>query len=169
MTPQMMLPEQALAEATGRPVMITDGEGITGGFDPGENSSTCGDYSLGAEPSSWRTWALGKADEPFVRITATYFVRAQVRDEDGSHGDYLDVSDYDDAIRDRKRLDFSVECQTEFLHFSDLDDPGGSEVRCDYDYSSGSDLFYHSLADALAVATRKARGEDWDNYYPENA
>ena len=53
----------------------------------------------------------------------------------------------------------------ETLHFTDPDDPGGSEVDCDYEYGEGSVFFYDDLADAEREARTQA---DWVRDYFED-
>lgn len=106
----------AAAKADGKPVRINDhampgsyfadGQNYGANFDPGVNSSVCGDYSLGDEPSNRATWATGNDDEPFISVTETAYVIAR-RD-----GDDHDLS-YDDWTETAARLERAEQADAE--------------------------------------------------------
>jgi hypothetical protein len=97
-----------------------------------ETSGAFGDLAVGA---AYETGAQrDNGDGTFTRVTFSFWVESNPDSGDG----------------------FYVAERVETLTFTDVDDPGGSEVDSDYVYGDGSYLFYASLDDAEREARRLA-------------
>lgn len=175
-SPNQVAIDAAVAEAkrTGRfvPVLGIGHDEV----DPGQHGSSCGDTSLGVEPSRRRTWATGSDDEPFATVTETFYVIGR---RDGENHD-LDYDAWNEAraevdagtIRDdgfSARIHYGVERQTDWIAHTDADDPGGTEVRSECAYAAGSAISYTTLERAEGAARGSARHINWErDYAPEN-
>lgn len=175
----------AKAKRTGAPVLLPDIDGVTGpAFDDGEHGGTCGDYSVGKEPSMRFTWATGNDDIPFVSATTTYWVSARSAHRDGDIVD-LEADEVDEAVAARREWEdqvetsstvppkvpqvrFAVEEAIEWLAHTDVADPGGTEINSHYEAGEGDALTYSSLEAAERRATGLAKSERAERYSPEN-
>ncbi len=64
---------------------------------------------------------------------------------------------------------YAVENMTEIMHCRDLEDVGGTEITCDYEYEIVNYTSLSSKADALSVARRFIRNLDASDYGTEDA
>lgn len=86
---------------------------------------------------------------------------------DGQHA-LIDENFYVESKADDGSGPYVVTCQTMYQICTDLDDPGGTEVYCDYEYDLDADvLMYDDLDRAIDSTRRLAEIDDahsflWD-------
>lgn len=118
--------------------------------------------ALGDVYSRRAVWETGDPETPYFMATVVGYTEGHYVDRDGSSIEQIDPSenfehmmcidslDFDkDDYRDGELLTQFYEMQTvELLYFTDLDDPGGSEVVCDYEYEDIGETWRRSLEDS---------------------
>jgi hypothetical protein len=103
-----------------------------GGFVGGDNQA--------AQSHSLRWLPVSEPDDGLHAMVTEYW--------------YAELVDAPDDERDGM---YGVTCMTEFMVCTDPDDPGGSEVSCDYDYYEEA-LLHSRLEDADRQAKVRADG-----------
>lgn len=68
-----------------------------------------------------------------------------------------DESAFGDGTFSGRKHGYSVQNQTEIMHCRDLDDVGGTEITCDYEYEEISHTTLRTKRDALSVARQFIR------------
>lgn len=101
----------------------------------------------GADEAYSARWTKDNGDGTFALITS-YWYAVDMRDRSGaSEGER-----YDEMYGEGAEV-WDVENQIEYMVCTDLEDPGGTEVRCDYEYSEDVlDRFLPSVEAARAIA-----------------
>lgn len=121
------------------------------------------------QPDIFPAGAVGGDDQVTEGFNVRYF--PDVQPAEGKFA-IVDENFYVEQNGDNQGPPYVVTTQVQYLVCSVLDDPGGSELWCEYEYTSAHDIHvYDTMAEAEAASERAAQAADgsciaWDGLMP---